>query len=148
MVLRDPVWMASVRRTIDPWRTTRHQPLPVVRFADLAELDAAASDRRLLDIVEVSSGELSSTADWIRRQRGKNRVAALLCRQAFTDPEDRTAAAQLLREAGAVATIATPQDARRLAELLYWLYERSPGVEDPLDELPLPCWAPPWQPRR
>lgn len=144
-VVHDPVWMASLRRTIDTWRKGCHSVLPMAKFANLDELSTAVCNLQLLDIIEVSPGELSTVADWISARRKKNAVVAVLCRQTLRAAENRHAAAQLLGEAGAIDVFASTQQLPRLAEVLTWLEDRSPAAADPLGELPLPCWAPPWQ---
>lgn len=147
-VIDDPVWMAAVRRGVNFWQSTQPSKLPLARFAELRDLDSAANDQQLLDIVEVTNGQLSTAAEWIDLRRKKNPVAALLCRRTLVEPDHRAAATQLLREAGAVEVLATPPEVPRLAAVFSWLTARSNAAANSLGELPLPCWAPPWQAAR
>jgi hypothetical protein len=121
--------------------------MPLVHQGGPLQLPVSDLSPRHLAVVEVARGELAQLADAIDVARDRSlAVVALLCRSSFTEPADRDAALELLREAGVKASISTPTQLSQLDDVLEWAASwRLPTAHDPLAELPLPCWSPAWQ---
>jgi hypothetical protein len=141
-VVRDPVWMASLRNEVVQWRASRAKALPLFQYERLSQLTGGS-----VEVVEIAEEHLLSAASWLTTPRsGPAAVVALLPRTARCSPDERAAMATLLVEAGASCVLAGPRDASELAAVFDQVGQWHEANEsDPLDTLPLPCWDPAWQ---
>ena len=147
LFVRDRVWIAALRRTMARWQAQSQSRLPFVQCGTPMQLSVSELSTGSIAVVEVSRGELGQIAEAVRHaSRRSLAVIGVLCRTSLVGADDRRAAAELLREAGAALTIRSASKADRLEEVLEWasgIHERRES--DPLAELPMPCWGPAWQ---
>lgn len=146
VVADDHVWQGALRRFVERSRRAHPSPLALLKFESITYLSASVESPQLLDVVLVDRDGLWELTEWISHRSSSTSTVALLCRNSLVEPDDRSAAEQLLMEAGARAVIPRLRDLGRLDALVSQLPGRGVPI-DPLAELPLGCWGPAWQHR-
>lgn len=152
VAVRDPVWLASIKRAYSLWRPTSVSKPRLLMFESWRDL-LAQKDRFLprLLVMEVDRESLPQVAELLSlmNHRTRQRVIGILGRGepgGFERPTDRAAAAAVLNEAGARLTIASPRHIERVFTLAERFFSAiDTPILDPLDQLPLACWGPGWQ---